>query len=272
MRLPSTTFEPWLTRWSLTPDGAPFRTGYAGNWLMPVRQDGAAAMLKLFKHPEDQRGAETMAWWDGNGAARVLARGVDAILLERLEGPRSLVQMARAGEDDQASRELCAVADRLHAPRPDAPACLVPLEVWLRALKPAAEPAGGVALQAQKTLERLLALNEEPCVLHGDLHHENVLDGDDRGWLAIDPKGVRGPRGYDYANILCNPGAETALAPGRLDRQLPVVAKAARLPVERVLQWLLVHATVAAVWCMQDGFDPKAGFALAEMARARLSP
>ena len=268
----STGFAPWLARWSLEADGEPFQTPYAGNWLLPVRQGEAVAMLKLFKHPEDRRGAETMVWWAGDGAAKVLAHGPEALLLERLAGPRALATMARSDEDDEASRILCAVADRLHAPRPDPPAGLLPLDVWLRALKPAADARGGVLGDAQATLERLLAANEEPCVLHGDLHHANVLDGGDRGWLAIDPKGIRGPRGYDYANILCNPDGETALAPGRMERQAHIVAQAARLPLERLLQWLLVHAAIAGVWRLQDGFDATAALDIAAMARAALNP
>jgi hypothetical protein len=42
-------------------------------------------------------------------------------------------------------------------------------------------------------------------VLHGDMHHENILKFSSRGWLAIDPKGLVGERGFDYANIFCKP-------------------------------------------------------------------
>lgn len=262
---------PWLARWRLTLDGEPFRTGYAGNLLAPVQVGGAAAFLKLSRHPEDRRGAALMAWWDGDGAVRVLAHEGDALLLERLDGPRSLSAMAREGDDDAASRVLCAVADRLHATRATPPpADLLPLGPWLRALEPAALSQGGVLSASFAMSKRLVAANEEPCVLHGDLHHANVLDGGARGWLAIDPKGIRGPRGYDYANILCNPDADTALAAGRLERQAAVVSEAARIPRERLLQWLLVHAGVSAAWCLQDGFDPSAALAIAERALALL--
>jgi streptomycin 6-kinase len=258
---------PWLARWDLTLDGDPFRTGYANSLLAPVRRAGEPAMLKLSRHVEDLRAADLMVWWAGEGAARVLARDGEALLLERLQGPRSLAGMARDGRDDDASAILCGVADRLHAPRAKpAPSDLAPLSTWLRALAPAAGARGGILAASQAMAGRLLTANEEPCVLHGDLHHANVLDAGARGWLAIDPKGICGPRAYDYANILCNPDAETALAPGRLARQVTVVAEAARLPRERVLQWLLVHAGVSAAWSLQDGFDPSAALAIAEIA------
>lgn len=271
MGLSSTDFEPWLARWGLTPDGAPFATGYAGNRLLPVRHGGAPAMLKLSRHEEDRRGAAVMAWWAGTGAARVLAWDGEALLMERIDGPRSLAGMARSGEDEAASRVLCAVGDRLHARRTSPPpAGLVPLRTWLRALFAASELGGAVAAAAL-TAERLLELDEEPAVLHGDLHHANVLDGEGRGWLAIDPKGIVGPRGYDYANILCNPDPATALSSGRLERQAAVVAEAARLPITRVLEWLLVHAAIAGVWCARDGFDERPAMEIAGMAQALLN-
>jgi streptomycin 6-kinase len=49
-----------------------------------------------------------------------------------------------------------------------------------------------------------------------------------------------------------------------------VVAEAARLPPRRLLQWLLVHAAIAGVWCEQDGFDPRPAQEIARMARAAL--
>jgi streptomycin 6-kinase len=66
-------------------------------------------------------------------------------------------------------------------------------------------------------------------VLHGDIHHGNILDAGQRGWLAIDPKGLIAERGFDFANMFCNPDLKTAVAPRRLARQASVVAEAADL-------------------------------------------
>jgi streptomycin 6-kinase len=54
--------------------------------------------------------------------------------------------------------------------------------------------------------------------LHGDLHHENVLDFGERRWLAIDPHGLHGERFFDFANIFTNP-----------DLMIPVIASAVNL-------------------------------------------
>ncbi|WP_309604619.1 aminoglycoside phosphotransferase family protein [Phenylobacterium sp.] len=262
-------FSRWIERWSLTPDGEPFQTPYTGNWLIPVRRAGAPAILKLATSDHERAGAALMAWLDGDGAARVLALEDEALLLERLPGTRSLVAMARDGADDEVMRILCAVGDRLHAPRAaPPPASLMPLRSWFRALAPAAAIHGGVLSAALAVAEELLDDPRDVCLLHGDLHHQNVVDGGERGWLIIDPKGLLGERAYEYATTICNPDEEMALRPGRLARQAEVIAKAARLDRERLLRWTLAHAGVSAAWCMADGFDPAPALRVAELAQS----
>src|ERR1700722_6700576 len=104
--MPDDIFQPWLRRWNLTPDGPDFTTKY-GSRLMPVLKDGAPAMLKIASHDEERNGARLMAWYAGQGTARVLEIEHEALLLERLTGNRSLAEMARSGQDDEATRILC---------------------------------------------------------------------------------------------------------------------------------------------------------------------
>src|SRR5262249_11535957 len=146
---------------------------------------------------EERRGGRLLAWWQGDGAARVLEQDDDAVLLERAMGPRNLAAMVTNGADDEASRILCAGTRRLHAPRPNPPPCLLPLAVWFEALAPAANALGGLLREANAIACTLLASQRDVVALHGDIHHGNVLDGADRGWLAIDPKGLVGERTFD---------------------------------------------------------------------------
>src|SRR3546814_3749922 len=72
---------------------------------------------------------------------------------------------------------------------------LVPLAHWFRALNPAAATHGGILARCAATARALLAESRGTGVLHGDIHHDNVLDFGPRGWLAIDPKRLVGERG-----------------------------------------------------------------------------
>ncbi|MFJ2329874.1 aminoglycoside phosphotransferase family protein [Pseudomonas sp. NPDC087690] len=243
-------FEPWLTRWSLVTDGAPIIT--PGSRLLPVRLGATPAMLKVAMDNDEKHGNRLMTWWDGDGAAQVLARHEDGLLMERAMGRRSLMHMAMHGEDDEASRILCSALARLHAPRPMRPPPLVELGPWFASLRIAAVQHGGLYDLSLQTAEALFAAPQDVVVLHGDMHHDNVLDFESRGWLAIDPKRVRGERGFDYANLICNPDLPTATDPQRFRRQLEVIAEAAGLDRRRLLQWVLAFAGLSAAWFLED--------------------
>ena len=261
-------FTEYLTRWNLTPDGVPITTPQCR--LLPVRFCGLPAMLKIATEAEESFGGGLMAWWDGDGAARVYAHDGDALLMERAEGMRSLAEMARAGRDDDACRVICQVAARLHAPRNKPAPAVIPLTDWFRELWPMAEKHGGVLAHCAATARELLATRTDETVLHGDLHHGNVLDFAGRGWLAIDPKRLGGERGFDYANIFLNPDGETALFPGRLARRTDVVAEAAGLDRARLLRWVLAYAGLSAAWSLGEGQSAKTALQTAEDAAAEL--
>ena len=127
------------------------------------------------------------------------------------------------------------------------PPNLVPLTPWFKDLWPAVEKHGGILVLAAATARELLAHPQDVVVLHGDIHHDNVLDFGARGWLAIDPKGLIGERGFDYANLFCNPETDIAItAPDRFRRRLGIVTEASGITRERLLQWILAWAGLIA--------------------------
>lgn len=262
-------FDVHLRRWDLLPDGPPILTRAAR--LLPVRHRGEPAMLRL----EEGRSGALMAWWAGDGAARVLAQAEDALLLERATGPRSLADMARDGQDDEACAILCAVAARLHRPRGAPPPDLISLEDGFAELWPAASAQGGILARCAATARELLAQPREVVSLHGDLHHDNVLDFGARGWLAIDPAGMLGERGFDFANIFTNPDLTdptrpVATRPGRFARRVEVVAQSAGLERRRLLCWILAWAGLSAAWFLGDGDPAAIDLEIAALAAAEL--
>lgn len=266
-----TSFQPWLDRWRLTPDGEAFTTEYTGSWLLPVRRDGMPAILKVSPSPDEIAGGALMEWWAGEGAARVLAREADALLLERAMGARSLIAMSKDGQDEAATQIICEAVEVLHAPRERAlPPTLVPLDIWFRELAPMAARQGGVLATAHEVAQTLLAEPRDVVALHGDVHHANILDFGSQGWLAIDPKGLLGERGYDYANPFCNPDTATALRPGRLQGYLAQVSEQARMEPKRLLMWILAYSGLSAAWILGDGDGARFDLSIAELAAAEL--
>ncbi len=261
-------FERVLRLWCLTPEGEPIIT--PSSHLLPVRWMGRAAMLKRALDVEEQGGARVMSWWCGEGAALVYAYDGDTILMERAEGTRSLMHMALNGEDDQASRIICDVARKLHQPREQPLPELIGLREWFRDLAPAARRYGGLFPRCLDTAEALLASEQDRRVLHGDVHHDNVLDFAARGWLAIDPKRLYGERLFDYANLLCNPDLPTSRERTRFLRQLDVIVEHARVDRRRLLEWVLAFAGLSAAWFLDDGMAADSDLAVAHLAAAEL--
>jgi streptomycin 6-kinase len=260
--------EPYLSRWRLLPDGEPTatRTGL----LLPVLRDGVPAILKVASEREERWGAGLMVWWAGEGAAAVLAQEGDALLMERASGEASLAEMVLDAQDDQATEILCRVAARLHAPRSRPEPELLPLVRWFERLAPGAAEHGGILARAAAIAAGLLAGQRDVVVLHGDLHHGNILDFGRRGWLAIDPKRLHGERTFDFVNILRNPSADIALSPGRFDRQVEVITRVAKLDRTRLLEWTLAFCGLSAVWILDDGERPELDLAVAELAAEAL--
>ena len=264
-----TLFDHYLKQWALAVDGDAFAS-LNGN-LLPVRQHGRPAMLKISQEPEEQAGNFLMAWWEGEGAAPVLAHEGGALLMQRAQGSASLTLLVNDGRDDEATRILCAVAARLHAPRAKPIPELVPLEQWFEGLWSAAAAHGGILEHSAETARELLATPRDVVVLHGDIHHANVLDFGPSGWLAIDPKGLYGERGFDYANILCNPDGASALAPGAFARRIELIAAASGIDRRRLLQWVLAWAGLSAAWMLEDNAEPGNRIEVAKLAASALS-
>jgi hypothetical protein len=54
-------------------------------------------------------------------------------------------------------------------------------------------------------IDELLSSSGKEVLLHGDLHHWNILSSEREGWLAIDPKGLAGEAECETGAFLRNP-------------------------------------------------------------------
>ncbi|MFT4935614.1 MAG: streptomycin 6-kinase [Pseudoalteromonas distincta] len=256
-------FEPWLALWTLVPEGDAMSMPVTRSRLLPVRAGDQAAMLKLAHSADERRGASIMAWWDGQGAAPVLAFQDEALLMRRAAGG-TLVQMVQAGRDEAATAILCQVVARLHAPRGSAPPTAPPLGKLFDALIQSDDPT---LARARDIATALLESPRDPVLLHGDIHHANVLDFGADGWLAIDPWGLVGERAYDYANIFPNPDL-ASVTPDRFAARLAQIARTAGLEPARLRAWAHAHAGLSAAWHTQDGTDPATARAMLAILEA----
>lgn len=266
--------EPYLSRWRLRRDGPAIQTPRAQLWPV-LTHAGEPAMLKLSSEPEEQNAYRLLRWWEGDGAARLLAHEGPAILIERARGD-SLRQRSIDGGDDTCTTILCQVLQRLHRPRNAPPAELVCLRTWFADLLQPRARLPPLLEQCRSLAEALLQDEAEIRSLHGDLHHDNVLDFGARGWLAIDPKRLLGDRAFDYTTLfsnpdLCGPGIHVATRPERFAARLEQVSALACLERTRLLRWIAASMGLSAVWFRDDGDPADIDEAVATMALEALA-
>jgi streptomycin 6-kinase len=247
--------EPHLRDWALIPDGPLITT--RSSWVLPVLHQSGPAMLKVARIPDEHAGYQLMSWWSGQGAAKIVAASNGALLMERALGQHSLAHMARSGQDDEACRILCQTAAKLHASRSDPSPGLHRLDNWFQPLFDLS-PSNPALTPAAEQARALLADQRDIRPLHGDLHHDNVLDFGSRGWLAIDPHGLVGERTFDFANIFTNPDLadptrQVATLPGRLEARLGIVTEETGFEANRVLAWIVAWTGLSAAWFIGDG-------------------
>lgn len=231
-----------------------------------TRADGTPAVLKAGV-PDGHLDAEiaTLRAYDGRGAVRLLwadpARG--ALLLERAVPGHDLGTVP----DDEAT---AVIADRLRllhtAPVPDG---LDHVRSEQDAFAAHLTRFPGDDPLPRRTVEHAAALWAELCadpgrdvLLHGDLHHHNVLAATRDPWLAIDPHGRVGDPGYDCGQVLYNPlDADPPDLAARAPRRLEQLADVLGLGRDRAMAWGFAVCVLSEVWCAQDG--PVDGTALA---------
>lgn len=107
----------------------------------------------------------------------------------------------------------------------------------------------------------MFAKYPERVLLHGDLHHDNILFGSD-GYCMADPKGIVGPAIFDIPRFLLNelgyvPPKEKAAheIKAHLQQILALMAEKTGYDREDLEKLLFMEGVLAAVWCMEDGED-----------------
>jgi streptomycin 6-kinase len=213
----------------------------------------------------------------GRGVVRVVERGQGAMLLERLVPGRPLAH--EEADDDEATFILADVIRRMS---PGAPPSTTPtVDSWEEAFH--RYRANGTIDIPNSLLEAAHRTSVDLCesqaatrLLHGDLHHGNVLLDSQRGWLAIDPKGVVGELAFEVGAALRNPCEHSWFyaEPATIRKRVAHFAAVLGLDTRRMLAWAFAQAILAAIWELEDEGVLQAGrgwIALAHAIRPMLA-
>jgi streptomycin 6-kinase len=219
--------------------------------------DGHAVVLKVIKRPGDEwRCGEVLEAFGGSGVVRTVKFVEGAVLMERLQPGTTVADLSLQGRDVEATEIIAGVIQRM-SPHPLAAVATVEdLSVSFGYYLAGANRRIPTRLveDAQRTYAELSDSQTGPRLLHGDLHHYNVLVDNRRGWLAIDPKGVVGELEYECGASLRNPLETSELfALGEaVEARIRVFERMLHVDPSRVLRWAFAQAVLATIWLVED--------------------
>ena len=251
--------EELSTRWRLDL-GEPFEPGGNCSWVAPgIDADGRDVVLKVtWQHTEALHEAEGLAALGGRGAAEVyafehIADDTTALLLERCLPGTELRTQPEPEQHIVVTDLLRSVwAVDLPADHPFRPLSMMADDWVARAeARHAADPTrldAGLAREGLSMFRELSRTGPADVLLFTDLHAGNVLAGQRRPWLLIDPKPYVGDPHYDVLQHLLNCNDSLQADPVGLSTR---VADLAGLDAERVRHWLFAR-------CVEEilGDDP----------------
>lgn len=250
--------EPYLARFSIQNPTPLAETPRAKLWRVESRS--GPAVLKVFSarglKVGDTIGTKLLRLWDGDGAVRVIAENEDAILMEWLGG-QSLAEIIDDGQDEVAAQAIGEVTLKLQRPPVDGFILLenhfggvlssLEIESFPEELQP-------IFARAQALFKWLIATTKQPRLMHGDLNYDNIIHSD-RGWLAIDPKGIIADPCYEFGVVFRNPLGEPVriATPERILSLARLLASQTKLNEERILQFGFAHVAMSLAYHFDRG-------------------
>ena len=278
---PTTLLADYARRWNLTL--LPAFPNLSCNYVAPVVcADGTPAVLKaVVPNKELYTEIAALRCYDGRNCVRLLEADSEAgiFLLERLLPGITLTTLADEANDEKATSIAASVMRGLWRPAP--PDHRFPtVSDWGEGFQKLRQCFGGgcgplpaaPVEEAASLFEELLASSSESVLLHGDLHHDNILSAQRQSWLAIDPKGVTGEPAYEVGALLRNlwQDRHTIANPAFLTRRrVHQLAEELNLERARIRGWGLAQAVLSAWWSIEDndgGWD--GAIAVAEILAA----
>jgi streptomycin 6-kinase len=217
-------------------------------------------VLKIVKRPGDEwRSGAVLAAFDGKGIVRAHEHVAGAIMMERLTPGHSLVDLAISDRDTEATHVIAGV---IHAMRTAArawPNECPTVHDWGEAFARYVTTGdqsipGDLVFQAHRVYDELCQSQSDVRLLHGDLQHSNVLFDEQRGWVAIDPKGVIGEIEYEVGAAMRNPRESPSLftSQATVERRIRQLSETLELDATRALRWTFAQAVLSAIWTIED--------------------
>jgi len=235
----------------------PFELSY--NFVAPaLKKDGSKVVLKLsVPTKEFYSEVEALRYFAGEGMVKIIDTEAEKgiLILDHLFPGDTLATLEN---DVEATEVAASIMESLWVPETQ-DSSLPQIEEREQSLMNffQAYPTGKAPIthdllqRATNTFRSLLDEKEERYILHGDLHHYNILKSE-ASWVAIDPKGLVGEREYDTIQFLLNNLPEVNIE-STISKRIAVLVDKLKLNERRLIAWGFAHSVLSVCWSLEDG-------------------
>ncbi len=192
-----------------------------------------------------------------HGAAEVIADDNNMIIMQRAVPGITLKDYFLANEA-QATEALCSIIKELHLANIPKNHNFYYVKELLKILDKELDIPNEILSRARLLKDELLNSTKKEVLLHGDLHHGNILKNGD-GWLVIDPKSFIGDPAFEPAAYLCNPIPELLQKDNAREiiaNRTALLAEQLDIPEQRITDWLYVKSVLCWAWSLDDNLNP----------------
>ena len=234
-------------------------TNLTYNYVLSGFRGDNPIILKLGLDNADlKQEAFALKCFAGCGAVKVLAEDDGMLLLERAV-PGTFLKSYFPNQEHQSIEIACEAMRRLHQANIPKDHPFPHIKDWLAALDKEWSIPDEYLQKARQLRDQLLKTAEPDVLLHGDLHHDNILqNGND--WLVIDPKGVIGEPAYEVAAFITNPMPDLINIQDSeeiIQMRIAMFSDLLNVPRTKIADWCFVQAVLAWIWALEDGCDSR---------------
>ncbi|HEX3023360.1 MAG TPA: aminoglycoside phosphotransferase family protein [Lachnospiraceae bacterium] len=106
--------------------------------------------------------------------------------------------------------------------------------------------------------EELFCKYADRVLLHGDLHHDNMIRNDKGIYYMIDPKGVIGPEIFDLPRYILNEMDYVSESEykNHVFQIAEMISSKSEYPLNDIIKLFFMEVMLANVWCIEDNEEP----------------
>ena len=264
----SKLLQKYANQWELTLIQPVSKLSY--NFVIHSRNaTGTDVILKLgVPGTEIESEVAALASYEGRGCVKLLHHSLTdgAILIEEARPGTSIQELTLNGRDKEAVLIASQVIKRLQAPSKEGMSQFHPFRTvddWADGFQRIKAAFGGttgpfdsqLVDRAEREYRQMSATTAKRVLLHGDLHHGNILSAAREPWLAIDPKGILGDPSYEVGAFIRNPMPDLMAFPNVKDMlhdRIDLFSETLRFERKRVWAWSFSQTVLAAWWLFED--------------------